>query len=271
MALRSRLSKAPAALLFPPPVLRKRYAVGQQIGYGGSSQVFSAWDAQAAQQVVLKRAHLGEKGRLMLRHEAEVLAFLQHPAIPTFLDSFEEEGRCYLVEEWRAGSPLASLRFFSLARVLWIGQQCCEALAYVHEQGIMHGDLAPGNLLFTRRAFSLIDFGFARRSGDPPRPKGTPGYAAPEQWKTGRFNPASDIYSLGMLLGCALTDVEAEEVQRARSFRGLWDDPADLSASTAAVLALLDQMIAPSPAARPDLAEIQRTLTELSQRDDLDE
>jgi serine/threonine protein kinase len=260
MIVRSRVSKAPAALIFPLSVLHRRYAVECEIGHGGCAHVFRAWDAQAAQVVAIKRAHLSQKSEELLLSEAELLAGLHHPAIPAFLEYFEEDGRCYLVEEWRAGTPMKRMRFFSLPKVLWIGRTLGDVLAYVHSRDLFHGDLAPGNVLLAEQALSLIDFGFARCSSDPPRTKGTPGYASPEQWQEGMGSAAGDIFSLGMLLGCALTDTTPEEVQRARSFSNLWDEPGDVPAELVPLLALLDHMIAATPDARPALAEVQQFL-----------
>lgn len=202
----------------------------------------------------------------MLRAEADILSSLQHPSIPTFLEYFEEKSRSYLVEEWRPGTPMSRMRFFSLPKVLWIGRRLGAVLAYLHHSQLFHGDLSPGNVLLAEKGVSVIDFGLAHRSGAHPRAKGTPGYAAPEQWDEVRSNAVSDIFSLGMLLGCALTDSEPEEVNRAGSFIHLWDDdPACLPAEFVPLLTFLERMINPSATRRPDLAEVQSTLFSLEQ------
>lgn len=263
MAVRSRILKAPAVLLFPSPVLQQRYSCLQEIGHGGCARVYSAWDEQRGRRVVVKRAHADPTCWAMLQVEAEVLQCLHHSSIPMFLDWFEEDGRCYLVEEWKPGTALKEMRFFALPQVLQIGRQCSEILASVHQAGVIHCDLAPGNVLIAEKGLSLIDFGLARRQGDPPQYRGTPGYAAPEQWNAGRYSAAGDVHGLGMLLGCALTDTQPQEVQQTRSFARLWADPGRIPAELLPLLALLDRMIALSPDARPDLAQVQHVLCHL--------
>ena len=92
---------------------------------------------------------------------------------------------------------------------------------------------------------------------------GTPGYVAPEQWDEGTVSPAADIYSLGMLLGCALTDCQPQEVVAVPSFAALWDDQQDISPEILPLLALLDWMIAWHHEKRPTLAEVSHTLSHL--------
>lgn len=268
MAIRHRqgTSKAPVALLLPPPVLKRRYeVVGKAVGKGGQARVYPAWDVQRGEQVALKRAHMTGESPADLRKEADLLATLDHPAIPHLIDQFEEDGWVYLVEEWRAGISMRHMCGFQLPHVLWIGTQCCDVLSYLHQQGVIHRDLKPGNLLLDRetRVFSLIDFGLAERLHAVPQPSGSPGYVAPEQWKDGIISPAADVYSLGMLLGCALADVTPKKV-RQTTFTNLWEDPLAIPTESFPLYTLLDRMIARQPQQRPSLAEVQETLASLS-------
>ena len=280
MALRSRVLKAPTGLIFPPPVLHQRYTLEQAIGRGGYARVYRARESRQGTLVAVKRAHFGHQSPDVLAHEAEMLARLHHPAIPAFLEYFEEDGWCYLVEAWHVGTPMSKQRFFSLPHLLWIGRRCTEVLAFLHQQGIVHRDLKPGNVLLEADRLSLLDFGLAcaieRADGagqasprlllpSPLLTSGSPGYSAPEQWE-GVVSLANDIYSLGMLLGCALTDRQPEEIERLHSFSGLWGNPAHLPGEKLPFLRLLDQMIAPAPDDRPGLPEVQRTLARLERQ-----
>lgn len=272
----SRRRKRPTALFLPPPILHERYLLDTtSIGSGGSARVYRAWDTFQGKHVVLKRAHLTHKHAEALSAEAEILSGLHHPAIPAFIEYFEEEGRAYLVEAWREGTPMKHLRFFELEHILWIGRSLCDVLDYLHRQHLVHRDIAPGNVLLDleHQTLSLLDFGLARpesfatHGSDAPdvieRTAGTPGYVAPEQWNEGAISRACDIYGLGMVLLCALTDCQPHEVIAVRSSADLWDDPGTIPAEEVPLLALLDRMLAPHGERRPDLTEIHFLLSHL--------
>jgi serine/threonine-protein kinase len=239
--------------------------MSEEIGRGGFARVYRAWDAHQARRVVVKQANLDTISIDVLLREAEILSQLHHPAIPAILDCFEEAGRSYLVEEYRDGVPLSQMRLF-LPDILALGGWCCQLLAYLHRQDLVYRDLAPGNVLMEGAAFSLVDFGLTCWLSDPPWRGGSRGYAAPEQWRDGVIDPTCDLYSLGMLLGCALADVMPQEVLQAGSFSHLWEAPGSIPPEIRLLLALFDRMIAPSPEDRPGLLEVQRTLARLNRQ-----
>jgi serine/threonine protein kinase len=129
----------------------------------------------------------------------------------------------------------------------------------LHALEIFHGDLSPAHMLLEETRVSLLGFGWATTRLEPHRIQGTEGYVSPEQWSRGIVTVQGVVYSLAMVLGCALTKCSPREVQRAGSFFGLWDAhsswtiPPDLGD----LLALLDRAIAPEPTARPALAVLQ--------------
>ena len=271
--------KRPTALFLPPPILHKRYLLDPtSIGAGGSARVYRAWDTFQGQHVVLKRAHFSHKHEKALYAEAETLSSLCHPAIPTFVEYFEEDRRAYLVETWMEGTPMKQLHFFTLAHVLWIGQHLCEVLEYLHRQRLVHRDIAPGNVLLHMKhhALSLLDFGLAHvepgvaPGGDIPdvyeRTAGTPGYVAPEQWSEGVVSRACDIYSLGMVLGCALTDSLPVTATAVSSFIELRENPRAITVEERNLLALLDRMVTVQPEKRPDLSEVHFLFSHLSRQ-----
>lgn len=271
--------KQPSALFLPPPILHKRYQLDSaSIGAGGAARVYQAWDTLQGKQVVLKRAHLSQKHRDMLFAEAEMLAGLHHPAIPAFIEYFEEDGRAYLVEACMEGTPMKLLRHFTFAHVLWIGRRFCEVLDYLHRHDVVHRDISPSNilLLMEKQALALLDFGLARPEPDATRedalpsgkerPAGTLGYVAPEQWNDGVVSTACDIYSLGMVLLCALTDCSPQEIVSVRSSFDLWENPATIPGEEVPLLELLDRMIAADAAVRPHLTEVQFCFSYLSRQ-----
>ena len=255
----------PVGLFFPPPTLQGRYHIHGPLGHGGCGRVFRAWDRERQQEVALKRAYPEAVPARLLQREAEILQSVQHPRIPAFLNAFEEEGRFYLVEEWRQGFPLKRKRHLSLSQVRCIGLQCCEVLSYLHQRAVFHGDCSPGNVLWTGDAITLVDFGMACRRGERlEEARGTPGYVSPEQWDQGVVSEASDVYCLAMLLGCLLTDCHPHEVRRAGgAFTLLWDAPWDIPARIRPLLIVLDRAIAPDPRKRPALAELQQALSQV--------
>ncbi|HVU67882.1 MAG TPA: serine/threonine-protein kinase [Ktedonobacteraceae bacterium] len=267
--------KRPVALRFPPPILHERYALEQEVGHGGSARVYRAWDLRRRLPVALKRAHLSQQDGEALCYEAELLSALRHPALPAFVEYFEEGGRAYLVETWMAGTTLTHRRAVSVPQALWIGCQLCDVLTYLHRHHLVHRDLAPGNILLAdnQQTLALLDLGQARlflpspHLNDAPalldRQAGTPGYVAPEQWEEGIVSPAADIYGLGMVLGCALTMCPPSLVVAASSFTQVVDDPRDLSPAMTQVLRLCDQMIAWHPEHRPTLADVSQALIHL--------
>lgn len=276
---RHRHHKDPTALFLPPPILHERYQLDpRSIGSGGGARVYRAWDPFQGKHVVLKRAHLSHKHEKALYAEAETLSGLHHPAIPAFVEYFEEDGRAYLVETWMEGKPMKHLRSFTLAHILWIGRQLCDVLEYLHRQHLVHRDIAPGNILVNMKnqTLSLLDFGLARlepcatHGGEVTdgmdRAAGTPGYVAPEQWSKGAVSRACDIYGLGMVLGCALTNCQPHEVIAVRSFADLWDNPRTIPAEQVPLLGLLDRMLSSYEERRPDLSEIHFLFSHLSRQ-----
>jgi len=238
--------------------------------------VYHAWDIRDGTSVVLKRAHLSTTSQEALYTEAEMLSRLHHPAIPAFVEYFEETGFSYLVETWMEGTPLKHLRYFELEHILWMGRLLCEVLEYLHQKHLVHRDIAPGNILVhvAQQTLSLLDFGLARSEPSATRvghtsdvlklAAGTPGYVAPEQWERGTISRASDIYGLGMVLGCALTDNQPGVATAVSSFADLRDDPHAISAEEMQLLVFLDRMVAARQEERPDLSEVHFLFSHLS-------
>lgn len=201
-----------------------RYQVERLIGRGGMASVYEAADQQIPRRVALKvfKPELAD-GDDMRRHEAEValLASLNHPGLVTLYDaSTTEDGGAVLVLELVDGDDLRlTMDKGTLPgeEVAVIGAAVADALSYSHDRGIVHRDVKPGNILVpthdgtdTAPRAKLADFGIARlvdetRVTATGAVLGTAHYLSPEQAIGGTVGPASDVYSLGLVLLEALT------------------------------------------------------------------
>jgi len=202
------------------------YTILAEYAIGGMSTVYRGQrsDGRFEQQVAIKvfdAVHL--RGDMAARFAAErrILAALEHPAIARVVDGGElEDGTPYLVMEWIEGEAIT--RYCHRHRLDLPGRlnlfcRVCEALSLAHERGVVHRDIKPGNVLVNAAGDpKLIDFGIAKRliadDDEPEMPETrfgmqlmTPEYASPEQVRGGEVGPASDVYSLGVLLYELLT------------------------------------------------------------------
>ena len=186
--------------------LDTRYQILEKIGAGSFATVYRARDTELGREVAIKQLHqefVDDPQRLeRYWQEAQLLASLQHPNIVTIFDIVRERG--WLVLELMQGSLAERLagRQIDLRALRATLAHVLRALKYLHAQGIIHGDIKPGNLMIdARRRVKLADFGLACRvaTADGSLLKGTTKYMAPETVSDdfGDVGPASDLYSLG--------------------------------------------------------------------------
>jgi WD40 repeat protein len=195
-----------------------KYHILARLGRGGMADVYQAYQPRLDRYVALKvlHHHLAEEEDFVSRFEREpaTIARLRHPSIVQVFD-FDVEGELYyMVMELIAGPTLqAELEArnlnnqpFALAEITQIFTALAGAIDYAHVRGMVHHDLKPGNIMFTREGeVVLTDFGLARVVGASHHTTsgsvyGTPAYMAPEQAQGERGDGRSDIYALGIIL-----------------------------------------------------------------------
>ena len=249
-----------------PTVLAERYDLGEVIGRGGMAEVYRATDRvlhRAVAVKVLRDTADDESDRLRFTAEARTLARLSHPGLVMVLDAGTTSERPYLVMELVEGQTLAkccSGQPLEPARVANIGAQLADALAYAHDEGVVHRDVKPGNVLLDAAdRVKLADFGIARLIGDTVRHTrtghaiGTAAYLAPEQVQGGDISPAVDVYSLGLVLLESLTGERAFPGSPTESaLARLQRQPAVPAWLPADWQRLLTAMTAQEPGHRPD-------------------
>ncbi len=200
-------------------VIANRYRIEAVIGEGGVAVVYRGRDLTLDRPVAVKvlRPELAQQDEVVsrFRREAHAAAKLNHPNIVQVYDTGVADGRYYIVMEYlpepnfkRIIEQYAPL---PLHKVIEVGIQCCEALAYAHNAGIVHRDVKPHNMLFTDDGrVKLSDFGIAAAAGaagltGDGKVLGSAHYISPEQAQGAPAGPLSDVYSLGVALYEALT------------------------------------------------------------------
>lgn len=198
------------------------YKLVRSLGVGGTAFVFRAQDINLQRDVALKlfQPHEGETRDFLQRfiREARVVAQLDHPNILPVYDYGEQDSLAYLVMPQMVDSlrdRLAGNRVLSPAETVRIISPVLNALQYAHDRGLIHRDIKPGNILFKSDGTPMLsDFGLVKvltpsseqtltmnqtASMTSHVIAGTPDYMSPEQIN-GQVTPASDIYSIGIVL-----------------------------------------------------------------------
>lgn len=189
-----------------------QYRILKVIGHGGVASVFLAHDENKDRDVALKilpPSALDDNIRTRFQREAELLFQLNHPNIVKVLDYGLLDGTAYIVLPYfEAGTLKDRLAQGPLspkegARII---SQLASALQYAHDEGIIHRDVKPSNVLFDQDGTALLtDFGFAHLiSGSVSLTGsamvGTPAYMSPEQIQGKPLSPQTDQYALGVML-----------------------------------------------------------------------
>ncbi len=199
----------------PGDLIADRYELEELVGTGGMSTVFRARDRQLERLVAIKilHEHYAEDPEYLerFRREARAVARLSHPNIVTVIDRGADDGRQYIVFENVEGENLKELVVRSgplpVRQALELAVAVADGLAFAHGQGLVHRDVKPQNVLLSSEGeVKVTDFGIARslhvdhgmtQTGTV---LGTGEYLAPEQASGKPVSPATDVYSLGVVL-----------------------------------------------------------------------
>ncbi|GAA4195140.1 hypothetical protein GCM10022219_19670 [Microbacterium oryzae] len=258
-------------------LLDGRYRLVSRVGAGGMATVYHARDELLGRDVAVKLFRPmpdDPQSRERRRAETHLLATLNHPSLVTLFDArVDEDDHPYLVMEYVEGPTLRdrmAAGTISRREVAETGAALADALAVVHEAGIVHRDVKPSNVLLRTAqlpgiapSVTLADFGIAylldsSRITTPGTMIGTAAYIAPEQVRGEQPAPPSDIYALGLMLLEMLTGrhpFPAGTPQEVFALRltGEPEIPADLGPQWRA---LLTAMTDREPDRRPSAAEV---------------
>lgn len=257
------------------------------MGRGGMADVVQADDHVLGRSVAVKIFRHGEPPDTAQRIDAEIrtLASLSHPGLVTLYDAgtAHDAGGVpvpYLVMELVDGPTLSAYRqgrTMDGAHVARIGCELAEALAYIHDQGVVHRDIKPANILVAQspdvgvgQCAKLADFGIARlvdaeRLTEHGTTVGTAHYLSPEQATGTSAGPPTDIYTLGLvLIECLTGTMVFEGSAVAAAVARLHRDPAVPEGLGSDWHALLTEMTSRRPEDRPAAAAVAHRLRGLS-------
>ena len=209
------------AQILPGSVIANRYMVERVIGSGAFGTVYEVFDTKTSTELALKvlnaHMHSHEHAREMMLREGKILQKLEHPNVVKCYEVWEEGQDVYVATELLQGDTLASMlekgEALDPVFVLTVAEQLADALAHLHERGVVHRDIKPENIFIEHRlgrAWPVImDFGLAFVEGSRMLGRldegansisGTPLYMSPEQITNQKITAATDVYSLGSVM-----------------------------------------------------------------------
>lgn len=253
------------------------YRVLSLLGHGGMAYVFLAEDIALQRRVALKvmkpDLDADMSGWPRFLREARIMAAVKHEHLVPVYQASEENGVIYLAMELLRGETLESRLSrhgpMSVPEALRLAHEIASGLAVIHQHGLIHRDIKPGNLWLESPAdhVRILDFGLARFVNDDVNMTqsgaavGTPAFMSPEQARGERLGPRSDLFSLGCVLYCLGTGVQpfwGENTLATLTALAI-DHPAPMDEVNPdippAFADLVDRLLAKNPDDRPESAE----------------
>lgn len=261
-----------------------RYRLQRTLGEGGFGRTYLVVDTQRFDELcVLKEfmprwaaGYTAQNARELFQKEAGILYQIDHPQIPDFLAWFEENGRLFLVQEYVNGQTYAEIlkerlqqqQVFSPAEIMQWLKDLLPVLTYIHDQGIIHRDISPDNVMrpTERNRPMLIDFGLVKQTitklqaissghmvdNSQGSFAGKVGYAPREQLSMGQCFPCSDLYALAVTALVLLTGQEPGNLMDPQTFDWKWQEFVQVGDRLTAVLT---KMLADRPKDRYQSAQ----------------
>src|SRR5579862_4958113 len=196
------------------------YRIEKLVARSGMATIYRATDTRNNRVVAIKIPHPEVESEPLFfdrfKREEEIGKKLDHPGVMKVFED-DDRSRIYMVMEWAEGRLLRQIldeqKKLPTERAVRITLGICDALDYIHSQGVVHRDLKPENIMVDPDdRVKLIDFGIAGAAGmrrltfaKLTQAMGTPDYISPEQVKSKRGDARSDIYSTGVMLYEMLT------------------------------------------------------------------
>ncbi|MCM3135151.1 protein kinase [Paenibacillus polysaccharolyticus] len=245
-------------------IIGERYVIRELLGMGSYGLTYLCVDQQTGREVALKESK-PSKGRLaarLLSREVDVLQHLHHPAIPKLLDTFNVRRRNYMVTEYVRGQTLEQLIFeegqqYTERECLELACQLLSPVAHVHQQGFIHGDIRIPNVIVREGRVHLIDFGLARRLGEPLLPELKRRMKDVPELEDEPAIPDQDLQDMGHFLLFML--YSAYEPQKG-SAPASWQEELQL---TPALHEMLERLLGLRPGYEGGAGELQREMDRL--------
>lgn len=243
-------------------LLQNRYRLLGVLGQGGFGRTYLAEDqGRFNERCALKEfipmlgsEQMLQKSKELFQREAAVLYQINHPQVPQFRATFEDDQRLYLVQDYVQGKTFRQLieerqargMAFSEPEVVQLMRQLLPVLAHIHSKGIVHRDISPENIILrqTDNLPVLIDFGVVKEMATRVQATTAPqyttvgkmGYAPGEQMQTGQAYPNSDLYALAATAVVLLTGREPRDLYDDRALTWHWQNWANVTPGFAAIL-----------------------------------
>lgn len=269
-----------------PRRIADRYLLGEELGRGGIGIVWRAQDELLRREVAIKEISFpktvseadAEGLRTRAVREARAAAGINHPGVVGVYDILQHDDRAFIVMELIEAPTLADLVKdggpLSPSRAAEIGLQILETLRGAHDNGIVHRDVKPANVMIPAVGRArLADFGIASLQNDPRLTAsgiilGSPAYMAPEQAHEGTSSPATDLWGLGTTLFFAVCGKPPfDKGQAIPTLTAVLSEEPQISKNAGALGPVIEALLEKDPADRPSAAEAGSMLARVAAGD----